>query len=108
MTTLQKFHERNKKNLELYSITYPNCEFIFIRGEWAYIYKKGNPVQVHRADIDGIIKMYIAAGRKCGVSESPHDKEIYDRWRKRCADIARDGVEYYLVNYTNYSKRLKK
>lgn len=103
MTTLEKFHEDNKKRVSNLKKSYKGKEFIFVRGAWAYIYAK-TIVQFAREGIDTILKIYIKRGGAALV-EAKHDKEIYDRWRKRCADIARDGVEYYLVNYTNYSKR---
>lgn len=103
MTTLEKFHAKNQESVKNLKKSYEGREFIFVRGAWAYIYGK-TIVQFAREDIDTILKIYIKRGGAALV-ETKHDKEAYDRWRKRCADIARDGVEYYLVNYTNYGKR---
>lgn len=107
MTTLEKFHAKNQKNVKNMKKSHKGREFIFVRGAWAYIYGK-TIVQFAREDITTILEIYVKRGGGAALVEDKHDKEIYDRWRKRCADIARDGVEYYLVNYTNYSKKIKK
>lgn len=99
MTTLEKFHAKNREQVKNLKKSYKGREFIFVRGAWAYIYST-TIVQFSRADLDTILRIYIKRGGAALV-ETNHDKDVYDRWRKRCADIARDGVNYYLVNYTN-------
>lgn len=105
MTTLQKYHAKNQESAKNLKKCHKGREFIFVRGAWGYIYSGDTFVQFAREDITTILEIYVKRGGGAALVETKRDKEIYDRWRKRCADIARDGVEYYLVNYTNYSKR---
>ena len=105
MTTLEKYHAKNQESVKNLKKCYKDREFIFVRGAWGYIYSGNTFVQFAREDITTILKIYIKRGDGAAIVETKHNKGVYDQWRKRCADIARNGVEYYLVNYTNYSKR---
>ena len=82
MTTLQKYHAKNQESTKNLKKCHKDKEFIFVRGAWAYIYSGNTFVQFAREDISIILEIYAKRGGATLV-ETKHDKDIYDRWRKR-------------------------
>lgn len=83
MTTLEKYHTKNKKKVMNLKKCHKDKEFIFVRGAWAYIYGK-TIVQFAREDISTILNIYAKRGG-AKLIEYKDDAKVYEKWRERYA-----------------------